>query len=213
MAAVPESEQRAAYDKFCALRQDIVAVDDEGYDLNCLRVLFEKCSRIREVTIGSQMDIICRLNANTTAFGDAMTTPSKDRHWWTSGVHQTFSVAKAAHHAGTKLDSITLAHVSPMLFDRYGEIGEEEWHALKRLVQPLRKLRLFTHMSPPDKNDDGEVDDLDPGISQMQYDCEENFADGYLHEILSSATELRVLKLGISPWNEDNYDPVYFQLD
>lgn len=47
----------------------------------------------------------------------------------------------------------------------------------------------------------------------MQYDCEENFTDGYLHEILSSATELRVLKLGISPWNEDNYDPVYSQLD
>ena len=131
MAAVPESERRAAYDKFCALCQDIVAVEDEGYDLNCLRVLFEKCPRIREVTIGSQNDIIRRLNANTTAFGDAMTTPSKDRHWWTSGVHQTLSVAKAAQHAGTRLDSLTLVHVSPMLFDRHDEVGEEEWHALK----------------------------------------------------------------------------------
>lgn len=159
------------------------------------------------------MNIIRRLNANTTAFGDAMTTPSKDRHWWTSGVHQALSVAKAAQHAGTRLDSLTLVHVSPTLFDRHGEVGEEEWHALKRLVQPLRRLRLFTHMSPPDKNDDEEVDKLDPGIRQMQYDCEENFADGYLHEILSSATELRVLKLGMPQWNEDNYDPVYSRLD
>jgi hypothetical protein len=47
----------------------------------------------------------------------------------------------------------------------------------------------------------------------MQYDCEENFADGYLHEILSSATELRVLKLGMPQWHEDNYDPVYSRLD
>lgn len=213
IAAVPESERRAAYVRFCALCRDIVAVEDEGYDLNCLRVLFEKCSKIREVTIGSQMDPIRRLNANTTAFGDAMTTPSKDRHWWTSGVHKTLSVAIAAHHAGTKLDSLTLAHVSPMLFSRHGEIGEEEWHALKRLVQPLRRLRLFTHMSPTDENDNEEVDDLDPGVRQMQYDREGNFADGYLHEILSSATELRVLKLGMPQWNEDNYDPVYSRLD
>ena len=68
-------------------------------------------------------------------------------------------------------------------------------------------------MSPPDRTDDEEVDKLDPGIRQMQYDCEENFADGYLHEILSSATELRVLKLGMPQWNEDNYDPVYSRLD
>ena len=212
-AAVPECERQSAYEKYRALCQDIINVEDEGYDLNCLRVLFAKCPRIREVTIGSQMEIIRRLNANITAFGDAMTRPSEDRHWWTSGVHQVLSVAKAAQHAGTRLDSLTLAHVSPMLFDKHGDVGEEEWHALKQLVQPLRRLRMFTDMTPPDPREDGEVDELDLGIRQMQFDCEQNFTDGYLHEILSSATELRVLKLGMPQWNADYDDPVYSRLD
>jgi hypothetical protein len=213
MAAVPESERRAAYENYRALCKDIADVEDEGYDLNCLQVLFEKCSRIREVTIASQFDIVRRLHANTTAFGDAMTRPYKDRHWWVSGVHQTLSVAKAVQHAGTKLESLTLAHVSPMLFDRHGDVGEDEWHALKELVQPLHRLRLFINVAPPDNEDNEEVDDCDLGIRQIQMDSEQNFADGYLHEIISSATELRVLKLGMPQWNEDNYDPVYSRLD
>ncbi|GAB7331703.1 hypothetical protein MBLNU13_g03684t1 [Cladosporium sp. NU13] len=57
MAAVPDSERRSAHERFCALCQDIADVEDEGYDLSCLRLLFEKCPRIREVMIGSQMDI------------------------------------------------------------------------------------------------------------------------------------------------------------
>lgn len=218
-AAVPGCERKAAYEKFCALCQDIINVEDEGYDLNCLRVLFAKCPRIREVTIGSQMYIVRRLKANTTAFGDAMTRPLKDRHCWTSGVHQVLSVAKAAQNAGTRLDSLTLASVSPKLFDRHGDVGEEEWRALKRLVQPLRRLRMFTQMTTPNPTQDDEVDKLHLGITQMQFDCEQNFADGYLHEILSSATELRVLKLGMPqwrpmpPWNDGNDDPLYSRLD
>lgn len=60
MAAVPDSERRSAYERFCALCQDIADVEDEGYDLSCLRLLFEKCPRIREVMIGSQMGIVRR---------------------------------------------------------------------------------------------------------------------------------------------------------
>lgn len=66
MAAVPEGERRTAYEDFRVLCRDITAVEDEGYDLHCLRVLFERCPRIREVTIASQIDIIRHLNAECT---------------------------------------------------------------------------------------------------------------------------------------------------
>ena len=63
------------------------------------------------------MDIFRRFHANRTAFGEAMTRLYQDLDWWEAGVHQTLSVAVAALQAGTKLDSLTLAHVSPTLLD------------------------------------------------------------------------------------------------
>lgn len=213
-AAVPESERRAAYDKFRALCQDVSDVEDEGYDLHCLRVLFENCSKIREVTIASQGDIMRHLNASITGFGDAMTRPYKDRHWWTSGVHQTLTVARAAYRAGTKLDSLTIRNVPPTIFDKHHGIGKEEWRALKALVKPLHRLRLWTNVDPPDEEECDEFDDLDPGIRQIQRRCEQIFEDGHLHDLLSSATELRVLKLGMPHWNpyEDD-EPEYSRLE
>ena len=212
---MPESDRRAAYEKFRALCQDITDIEDEGYDLYCLRVLFENCPKTREVTIALQGGIMRHLNAGITGFGDAMTRPYHDRHWWTSDIHQVLSVAKAAHHAGTKLDSLTLRNVPPTIFDRHRDVGDGEWRALRALVKPLRRLRLWTNVDPPDTEECDEIDDLDPGIRPIQRQCGQIFEDGHLHEPLLSATELRVLELEMPHWNphDEGDEPEYSRLD
>jgi hypothetical protein len=199
---VPKSDLQPAYERFRELCQDITDVEDEGYDLHCLRVLFESCPKIREVTIASQFDIGRHLHANQTAFGDAMTRPYQDKDWDEAGVHQTLSVAMVAQQAGMKLDSLTLAHVSPTLFDPLSWEGEGriQWPALGGLVQPLRRLRMFIHAERPEKMEPGEADPRDPEMFSVHVQCDLAFGEGRLHNILSSASDLRVLKLGLPRW-------------
>lgn len=213
-AAVPESDRRAAWETYRTLCKDIADVEVEGYDLHCLRVLFENCPGIREVTIGSQMDIARHLSANRTAFASATTSPYNDSDWWDTGVHQTLSVAMAAQQAGTKLDSLTLAQVSPTLFDprSWEEEGLDEWPALKALVQPLRRLRLWIHAQPPEKSE-VDFDASAPDIFSVHEQSDLAFQEGHLHEILSSASDLRVLKLGLPRWSENEEEAIEYYGD
>lgn len=168
-ASVPESERRIAYEAFTALCHDQQAIDKEFYDRQCLRALFEGCAEIKEVTVASQMETCRRMEVARTAFRSAMTSPWRDRKWWQSGVDQVLSVAMAAQQAGTELNSLTLAGVSPWLFYRDGNFLTHEWDAIKALVRPLHRLRLYTYAQPPEEGDEDEDEDEeivedDPGI-------------------------------------------------
>lgn len=202
IASVPESERRKAYEVFTALCKDVIKVEDEGYDYQCLKALFEGCRNINEVTIGSRVDIRRRMEASRKIVKGAMAIISQDRKWWKAGIRQVLSVAMAASQAGTKLDSLTLAAISPLLFDKGGNIREDEWCALKALVQPLRRLRLFSFAEPPDREDRYlEFDDDDPGVEQTSFLSDDILEAGHLRELLSAAKDLRVLKLQLPNWD------------
>lgn len=95
-------------------------------------------------------------------FAKAMTKPNGDRHWWTQNVHQTLSVAMAADRSGRKFDSLTLEAMSPAIFDKHFSVGLDQWCALKTLVQPLRRLRLYLQADTLD-----EVDEEQPDYEQI----------------------------------------------
>jgi hypothetical protein len=106
----------------------------------------------------------------------------------------------AAQEADLRLDSLTTAHVSPLLFDRVNQIGEDGWGAIRALIQPLRRLRLYLHAEPlqPDTLSD-EVDDTLYRLSGLDKEVQDLFAGGPAHDILSSARNLRVLSLHLPP--------------
>ena len=109
-----------------------------GYNLACLRLLFEGCPKLREVTIASHIGCDRRLKAEFTAFSDAMTVLDED---WTrvyAGVHQVLTVATAVQHSGIALDSLTMSHISQELFATSNP-------ALRAPVRPLRRLRMAIH--------------------------------------------------------------------
>lgn len=214
-AAVPESERRAGYEVFTALCQDVMKVESEGYDQQCLRTFFEGCTKIREVTVTSGVDTRRELMASRRVVEGAMTMTSCDRQWWNAGIRQVLSVAMAVHQTGTKLDSLTLAAISPFVFDKHGEIKENEWNALKALVQPLHRLRLFTSVVTPDLTDqDYEFDLEDPGADETQWAVDDVLEEGNLHELLSTAKDLRVLKLEMPSWDfHGGEGPFYSRLE
>lgn len=199
LAAVTESDRREAYANFTTLCQDQNDVGSEKYDHHCLRALFQGCTNIREVSIASDMEQMRVLKASRKAFANAMASGmSGDKHWQIAAVRQVLSVAVATHTAGTRLDSLTLWRVSPLLFDRFNGVGENEWHALKALVQPLRRLRLFICCEPRDDDEDLE---FHPEIRRFQTQAEQIIKNGHLRDILSAASGLRELKLNLPRGN------------
>lgn len=214
-ASVPESVRREGYKGFTALCEDVVKVESEGYDQECLRALFKGCTKLKEVTVASRMDTRRELNASRKIDEITMSTTNQDRQWWKAGFRQVISLAMAAQQAGTRLDSLTLAAVSPLLFDVDVNVNAEEWSALKALVRPLRRLRLFTLVEPPDQEDqDGEIDYEEPDPEDFQLLVDDIFNSGNLHEILLEARDLRVLKLQLPHWiDPDTGGPMYTTLD
>jgi hypothetical protein len=199
LAAVPENDRRAAYTNFTALCQDQIDVEREEYDRQCLRVLFQGCTNIHEVAIASDVGQRRVLKASRKAFADAMASGmSGDKHWRIAAVRQVLSVAIATHTAGTRLDGLTLWRVSPLLFDRFNGVGEDEWHALRALVQPLRRLRLFICCEP---RDDDENLEFHPEVRKFQTQAEQVIRKGHLRDILSAASDLRELKLDLPRGN------------
>ena len=102
-----------------------------------------------------------QLDANRV-FDSAMTAPNGDRYWWSEIVHQVLSVAMAAKQAGTKLDSLTLLSLSPAIFYRGINATIDQWRALKTLVRPLRRLRLYLQADAPEEDDEEEPDEHEP---------------------------------------------------
>jgi hypothetical protein len=88
LEAVSESGCRVGHAKYTALCMDQGDLERDGYDFQCLRVLFQGCSNIQEITIASEMDWVRGMNAGSTLYADAMTTPQGDRHWKDANVRQ-----------------------------------------------------------------------------------------------------------------------------
>ena len=141
-------------------------IERQAYDEECLRTLFEGCPKLREVPIASQKTCMRQLDANRV-FASAMTQPEGDRYWWTENVHQTLSVAMAANLSGRSFDSLTLAAISPAIFDKHVSVEVDQWRALKTLVQPLRRLRLYLQADAPDEEEEEEPYDLEPDYEQI----------------------------------------------
>jgi hypothetical protein len=85
----PSIYAKTATGAFEALCRDTAEIYESGYDLACLRLLFNGCSKLREVTIASHAgrESDRRLNAEFTAFASEMTVLYED---WTrvyAGVH------------------------------------------------------------------------------------------------------------------------------
>lgn len=79
IASVPESKRRKAYEVFTALCKDVMKVEDERYDYQCLTRLFESCKNINEVTVASKVDTNRTLGASRKVVEGAMATISQDR--------------------------------------------------------------------------------------------------------------------------------------
>jgi hypothetical protein len=77
--AMSESECRVGHAKYTALCMDQGDIEREGYDFQCLLVLFQGCSNIREITIVSEMDWMRGMNAGSTVYANAMIIPQGDR--------------------------------------------------------------------------------------------------------------------------------------
>jgi hypothetical protein len=199
--AMSESDCRTGHAKYTALCMDQGDVEREGYDFQCLRVLFQGCSNIREITIASGMDWMRGMNAGSTVYVDAMTTPQGDRDWKDANVRQVLALAVAAQEADLRPDSLTISHVSPLLFDRINQIGEDGWGAVRALIKPLRRLRLYLHVESPKLDENDEVGDSIARLNGLRDETRSIFAAGPAHDILSSARELRVLSLHLPTWH------------
>lgn len=97
-ANATEDDLIAAFEHFqrlCRSQRRIVA---ERYDAHCIRALFERCARIREVavTVGKSDDQR-RLHATTTAFRDLTTRPNcgGELNWKNEGTRQVRYVLEA----------------------------------------------------------------------------------------------------------------------
>ena len=124
-------------------------------------------------------------------------------------------MAVAAAQSGIELDSLTLAPISPAIFDT--RLERHKRRALKSLVRPLRRLRLYLQADLTDEDDedeDEEPDEHEPDYEQMYHQFHDYFLNGQAQEILSAATNLRVLKLRLPNWRyHDHVEDSYGQLE
>lgn len=108
-----------------------------------------------------------------------------------------------------------LAHVSPTVLDpqSWEEEGKIEQPVLETAVQPIRRIRMFINVeSLEDKP--GEAESRDPTMFSVRMQCELAFAEGHLYKVMSSASDLRVLKLGLPRWPAyDEQEAVYYYDD
>lgn len=122
-ARPPENGCQASREVCKALCHDQTVIEQQAYDEDCLRALFEGCPKLREITVASHRKCIRQLDANRM-FASAMTRPEGDQYWWTENVRQTLSVAIAADRSGRKFDSLTLAANFSAIFDKHVSVGE-----------------------------------------------------------------------------------------
>jgi hypothetical protein len=228
LAAVPEKELQDGYREFLAVCHDQTEINEKGYDLTCLRSLFQGCSRIRDVTIASRIHCERDLGALDSAFGSTMVRPIDDKTWSYAGTDQLQALVNAIQSNGLELDSLTLAGLSHMIFDVTTDRGLLLWGALKDLVRPLRRPRLLIQAWPPEDYDSSESEEesdtgsdpdvnVDPekeltSVSEIRQRSVQLFQDGPVYGILLEARELRVLKLELPQWDPQG-EPDYVRLD
>jgi hypothetical protein len=218
LAAGHDIKLRKGYKAFLEICRDQDKIDGEGYDFQHLRYFFEGCSNIREVTIVSKVNCQRRLNAEYTAFEKTtMLCPWKDKCWHDVGLDQVGALAHAVWHSRLKLDSLTLAGISHAIFLTRTERGKLLSRALRVLIRPLRRLRLYIQAWAPADEKLGvsdESSDSDAEVIQsVRTDTSSIFEEGNFRKILNVAKELRVLKLEFPRRLSFDYGPSYAQLD
>lgn len=185
------------------------------YEFQSLLGWFKGCRNIRQVTVTSGTSYECHLTTvNTTLAvrGQAMTEDEKKLNWTQTGVRQVINIANAVIATQTQLDSLTISGITYRLWDQH---SDEEVSNLKLLVRPLRRLRVFTVTrteSPAHYNraESQSMGDSGPDIADAALANSERFRD-----MLTEATELRVLKLQFWPHfvNDDGYLTIQIRLD
>lgn len=150
----------------------------------------------------------------------------QDKDWSDAGADQIHALAHAIEHSGLKLDSLTLAGISHTIFDRSTERGYTMSHALRAVVRPLRRLRLFIQAWPPEVSDRAESSsssDLNSSGSDSSEDIHQTeairlksvsvFEQGHARKVLAEARELRALKLELPVWDPSVGLPKHVRLD
>lgn len=180
----------------------------ERYDAYCIRALFERCARIREVTVTlGKSDDQRRLHATTRAFKDLTTRPNcgGELNWKNEGTRQVRSVLKAVAATGRQLDSLTLGDVSHRIFTQHLDDAREETKNsscstldLRAGVRPLRRLRLYVGTLTPS----GTKADPIYMIEDAARELHEASTQGHIKEVIAEAQQLRVLKLQLPSYEQ-----------
>ena len=103
--------EAATFGRFSALCIDQVNILEEKLDTSCLRIMFEGCPNLREVTLAFQSDDggpQRRLKASRTVFAEAMTVAHGDTRVEQVGKVHLIGLAQALRDSGRSLDSLTL---------------------------------------------------------------------------------------------------------
>jgi hypothetical protein len=111
-------------------------------------------------------------------------------------------MAHATDRCGLNLDSLTVAGTSHTIFDRCTDRGRSMSHALRALVRPLRRLRLFIQAWPPrtldtseDSSNSGSESDKEEIAQAVCHQSVSVLEEGHAWKFLAEALELRLLKL------------------
>jgi hypothetical protein len=137
--------------------------------------------------------------------------------WHDAGLDQVGALAHAVWHSGLKLDSLTLAGISHAIFLTRTERGKSLSRALRVLIRPLRRLRLYIQAWAPAEGKLGVSDESSDSdaevIESVRTDTSSIFEEGNFRKILNVAKELRVLKLEFPRRFSFDYGPSYARLD
>jgi hypothetical protein len=169
------------------------------------------------VTIASQIHCDRRIGARHTAFSRASILPDQDKTWTDAGLDQVFALAHAVARSHLKLDSLTIAGLSHTIFARSTEKGHDMSHALRTLVGPLRRLRLFIQAWPAEPQHGSDYPEwtaedvaILPAVRQQSISV---FEEGHARKVLAQARELRILKLELPQWDPHGGSVRYPRLD
>lgn len=204
---VRSTAHAAAFGRFNALCIDQVNNLEEKFDTKCLRIMFEGCLNLREVTLAFRTDDggpQRRLKASRTAFAEAMTVAHRDSRIEKVGKVHLIGLAQALRDSGRSLDGLTVVNVD------YSALCADlpELFQLRALVQRLRRLRVFIQLAhrknkrhhgfTPDVSIFTEAPELrvlkirlpDRALDHQQLPSERTGADRVLEALLAGALDI-----------------------
>jgi hypothetical protein len=150
----------AAFGRFNELFDDQARMIGERLDTSCLRIMFEGCPKLREVTLAFRSDDggpQRRLRAARTAFAEARTVAHGHSRCYRIDRHHLVALTQALQDSGRSLDSLTVVNVYYEAL--YGGTATKDFvrdlyvrrtgdpFPLRVLVHPLRRLRVYIHMA------------------------------------------------------------------